>query len=481
MRVNSLVCLVVGLCGLTPAAGGSDLFASGPSGAAPIVWRFVGAFFPYLFTAARCCEDTDRALWQPVRDVWPDLVAPGGWPDQYLVGDDLLVVTPLPRPNPLSGAADLRLWIPPGRWIDWNTGLALDGPAEALLPLAAGELAVFTRAGAIIATPAPTPRSVEGLAPTALHCFRGDRGVARIYRGAGRSADHAGAPCEWTHVAQYAGDGLRRIVIGPTTGRGEALPPQRVWEIRLPDEWPALEVLVNGVTLAPAAAPGRTGWWYDAATFTTVVRVAQQDIREEIAVDVFAADEAMPDAGLTQGLRGFYRTLERAQSELGGRTPPGVEALLRLRDLLATDPNIAISFDRALPQYWYNALIELGQSEMPAAERTRWTLRLLGASIAPGARPGRKPGIYDIAIRIALAAPFGDISELTGRLSCIAVPPPAATPTDAVEFGGLAAGSPVLLSLERATRPGEPAPRFRADVEFTLREFSISVPVEFGL
>jgi hypothetical protein len=273
---------------------------------------------------------------------------------------------------------------------------------------------------------------------------------------------------------------VRRIVIGPTLGPDPRSHIERHYEVRLPDEWPALEVLVDGRTLAPAAAPGRLGWWYDAATFTTVVRVAQRDLRDEIAIDILAADEGMPDAGLSQGLRGFYRIIQRADAEMGARSPPGLEALLRLRALLASDPNIAVSFDRALPHYWYEALRELAQSEMPAAERNRWTMRLLGMSITTAAHPGTVPGTFEIAIRIASSAPFADVSELTGRVTCVSAAAPTVEAFAAREFGGLAAASPVLLTFARPAGLDDPAPRFRADVELTLREFSISLPLEFG-
>lgn len=480
MCANAARCAILLILAAAVESGATLSPTPGWGGTTATTMRLWRKFEPYLAAAARVYRETGQPPWRPVSDVWPGLVAAADWPDEFLVGPDFVVVARLPRPNQLSGMIDVRLWIPPGRWRNWYTGLTLDGPAEALVPVQPGDEALFVRDGAIIPTPPWLTRSTDvDLDTTVLHCLRGDRGAAFLYREA-PPGDPAGAGYEWTPVRQYAGDGVRRIVIGPTVGRDPRSPPERNYEVRLPDEWPALEVLVDGVTLAPAVEPGHVGWWYDAVRLTSVVRLPPVKLGDEITIDVLAGDTGLPDAGLEQGLRGLYRIVDAARRDLGDRAPPGIDALVRLRAALASEPETMVSFDRALPLYWQFGLRELSEMELPAAARYKWTMRLLGLSIAPEARRARDSNSFEIRIRVATVAPFGDISEMTARVSCTAVPPPASSPVAAGDAAGFAAGIPQAIEFSRPAPPGDTPPRFRADVELTVLDFSISLPLEFS-
>lgn len=64
---------------------------------------------------------------------------------QYMLGDALLVAPVLEE-----GAAQVRLWLPEGRWASWWDGAVLEGPAWHSVDAELGEIPVFLRAGALV-------------------------------------------------------------------------------------------------------------------------------------------------------------------------------------------------------------------------------------------------------------------------------------------------------------------------------------------
>jgi alpha-D-xyloside xylohydrolase len=76
---------------------------------------------------------------------------PGSWlvDDEYLFGRDLLV-------GPLFDASRLRrMYLPPGRWIDYQTRRAYEGPGWHMIEAGAIPAVILARRGASIPHVAP--------------------------------------------------------------------------------------------------------------------------------------------------------------------------------------------------------------------------------------------------------------------------------------------------------------------------------------
>ncbi|HWB73994.1 MAG TPA: TIM-barrel domain-containing protein, partial [Nannocystaceae bacterium] len=109
--------------------------------------------FPYLWTHVRAA---DRPIQRALGLAYPELgVHPA---DVYLLGDDLLVA-----PVIEVGATSRTLNVPPGRWIDWWDGTAIEGPIETTVDAPLGKLPLWIRAGGIVPMLRPT---IDSLSPT---------------------------------------------------------------------------------------------------------------------------------------------------------------------------------------------------------------------------------------------------------------------------------------------------------------------------
>lgn len=112
--------------------------------------------FPYLWTHVRALASAGRPIQRALGLAYPELgVHPA---DVYLLGDDLLVA-----PVVEVGATSRTLTVPPGRWIDWWDGSAIEGPVDTTVDAPLGKLPLWIRAGGIVPMLRPT---IDSLSPT---------------------------------------------------------------------------------------------------------------------------------------------------------------------------------------------------------------------------------------------------------------------------------------------------------------------------
>ena len=124
-------------------------------------WRRWAGWHTRLNDYLMAAHDTYRATGRPIMCalelVWPQL---GPVPDQYLLGEDLLVA-PVLTPD----ATSRRVMLPPGRWHDlFDPARSFDGPAEVILDAGPDDMPVLIRSGAVLAL---LPDDVTSLSPYA--------------------------------------------------------------------------------------------------------------------------------------------------------------------------------------------------------------------------------------------------------------------------------------------------------------------------
>jgi len=111
----------------------------------------------YLMAAYETYRATGRPIMCALELEYPDI---GPVPDQYLLGEDLLVA-PVLEP----GCTARRVVLPPGRWADlFDPGRSFTGPAVISVPVGPDDIPVFVRAGAVLAL---LPEDVGSLSPYA--------------------------------------------------------------------------------------------------------------------------------------------------------------------------------------------------------------------------------------------------------------------------------------------------------------------------
>lgn len=205
--------------------------------------RLRGRLVPYTYTAARRAVDTGLPIAGPLYLRWPQRRAAYRNPTQFTYGRDLVVA-------PVTGAgasADVRLWVPPGRWVERSTGRSFRGPGTATVRAPLGRIPVLVRAGAVIPTHPTGARA--GLAPRSrlvLTAYPGARGRGSLYDDAGAGFAHERGRSTRTSFTQRRRDGALELVIGAARGGFRGALPRRTWEVELLDVDRPSTVTVDG-------------------------------------------------------------------------------------------------------------------------------------------------------------------------------------------------------------------------------------------
>lgn len=101
--------------------------------------------FPYLLSEAAQSAETGIPLMRSAAVFTPDDLVARQYPFQYYLGGDLLVA-----PVVEEGAAEWRVWLPEGMWIDFWTREEVPGGQEISRPVPLEEIPVYIRKGAIL-------------------------------------------------------------------------------------------------------------------------------------------------------------------------------------------------------------------------------------------------------------------------------------------------------------------------------------------
>ncbi|WP_129631957.1 TIM-barrel domain-containing protein [Candidatus Oscillochloris fontis] len=214
---------------------------------------------PYLYTLARIHTDRGLAPCRPCYYSWPEEPAAYIAREQYMLGDQILVAPIVHPSDPVSGLAPADVWVPPGVWIERNSGETFHGPAWVRLEAELDTIPQLVPAGAIIPLAPPALRSHQQPADTlTFSIFPGHAGATRIYADAGEGEAYRDGAYEWTPVSmRMAHNGCQmQIEIGPGEGTCPDLPRIRRDHLHLEYVLPADTILVDGVVW--------NDWVYDA-------------------------------------------------------------------------------------------------------------------------------------------------------------------------------------------------------------------------
>lgn len=191
--------------------------------------RLRGSLVPHLYTLARRSHDTGLPMARPMWLGWPGREAAYEHPSQYTLGRDVLVA-PVSQPG---DPAEVTVWFPPGRWVDWFTGERHRGPATEELSVSLDRMPVFVRAGAIVARQPPRRTTPEGpLRSVVVDAYRGD-GRFVLYDDAGSGLDYEAGRFTRTTIKQRRARGRSVVRIGRARGGFPGEPRARRYLVRL--------------------------------------------------------------------------------------------------------------------------------------------------------------------------------------------------------------------------------------------------------
>ncbi len=299
------------------------------------IWAFAPQYFqamraamlfrtslvPYLYTAARHAYDTGVSMLRPLYYGWPDLDAAYTHEGQYMLGPDLMV-SPVTAPaDSATGLATRTTWLPPGDWIEWDSGARLHGPGEVTRTYLLDEIPLFVRAGAVIPMQEPTTRVGNGnQGPRVVTVFPGADGSARLYEDEGNDDGYKEGQDAWTSLSSHWSDEGRtlEVEVGATKGSYPGMRESRGLVIQLPDQLPPASVEADGRGVPQQGGDSIPGWTYDGTHLETVIRLPAASVRQ--ARTVLIRFPAAP-AGLMDGAEGLLHRMAAARSVLEGLWP----------------------------------------------------------------------------------------------------------------------------------------------------------------
>ena len=290
-------------------------------------FHFRYALVPYIYTEARRTYDTGVAFLRPLYYDWPEAEQAYTAKNEYVFGDSM-IVAPVTSPiDKASGLATEKVWLPAGEWIEWNTGRHFTGPIELNRKFSIRETPVYVRAGSIVPmAPKMTYTGEKPVDPLILTVFpqtTGKKSFYTLYEDSGKAREYQTGKATWTDIAASESGGQLVITLAPPRHSYAGMPVQRAYELRLPGDWPAQSVSVNGRPLALTADENKPGWRYEGNTLTTIVRTPRLPVAGVVTIRVNRSNELVARRAELDGFAGAMTRLRETYDSLNETWPLG--------------------------------------------------------------------------------------------------------------------------------------------------------------
>lgn len=268
---------------------------------------------PYLYSLAHEAFLTSKPLCRPMYLEYPTLSEAYANPQQYLLGANLLVA-PITRPAGAEGYATQTVWLPPGLWYDYWTEEAYEGPQTLLYRADISTIPLFVKAGALLPTQPVTQTLEEATGrELTLDAWLGKAGDFTLYEDDGKTLAYQEGFYARTPFEVRLEAGTATVKLGPTTGKYEGAPQERVYTLRLHGVMKPGEVRLGGKSLAQSeTAPG---WQHDAGKWILTVRLPEQAVAKGATLTVSGLPDEARLSRLLQ-LRQYASRTERAANQL---------------------------------------------------------------------------------------------------------------------------------------------------------------------
>ena len=253
------------------------------------------ALAPYIYTMARKAYDEGISLCRPMYYEWPEASEAYAFRNQYLFGDDILVA-PVTAPGK-EGYATVKVWLPEGKWYEWQTGTMLDGGRTVERTFALDEYPVYVRAGAILPMYGDTVKNLNANdEEILLTLFPGGSGEFSLYEDNGDDKRYA-AEFARTHLKSVRDGNLLTVTVGKRTGAYRGMPAERKFSVK---------VLASAAPVDGAKAD----WTYLGEEFALVVEIPRTDCAAEKVVCIRYEDAEVDFNGVPAAARRMARAME---------------------------------------------------------------------------------------------------------------------------------------------------------------------------
>ena len=257
------------------------------------------ALAPYIYTMARKAYDEGISLCRPMYYEWPEASEAYAFRNQYLFGDDILVA-PVTAPGK-EGYATVQVWLPEGKWYEWQTGTMLDGGRIVERTFALDEYPVYVRAGAILPMYGDTVKNLNANdEEILLTLFPGGSGEFSLYEDNGDDKRYA-AEFARTHLKSVRDGNLLTVTVGKRTGAYRGMPAERKFSVKVLASAAPVSVTVDGA---------KADWTYLGEEFALVVEIPRTDCAAEKVVRIRYEDAEVDFNGVPAAARRMARAME---------------------------------------------------------------------------------------------------------------------------------------------------------------------------
>ncbi len=280
---------------------------------------------PYIYTEARRTYDTGVAFVHPLYYDWPEAAEAYAFSGEYTFGDSLIVAPVTSPVDTATGLAKERVWLPPGDWVEWQSGLRFTGPVELQRSFDISEIPIYAKAGAIIPlAPKISYTGEKPLDPLKLRIFPSVPASGSdytLYEDAGNDREYRAGRATYTHVHAAEHAGVLTITVSPAKGSYSGQLKQRALELQLPGDWPPRRVSVNGIAVPMEHSEGKPGWRFEGNTLTTIIPVGTHATTRPVIIRVERSAELVARRSDLNGFAGRMERLRLVREILQGNFP----------------------------------------------------------------------------------------------------------------------------------------------------------------
>ena len=308
------------------------------------------AMLPYIYTEARRTYDTGLAFLHPLYYEWPEAEEAYSSKNEYMFGEEMFVDPVVAPGDTVTGLVEESVWIPPGEWIEAETGRHFHGPGNVKRNFSIRQVPVYVRAGAIVPMAPPmlysSQRPLDPLIVKVYPLADGQTSEYTLYEDAGNTRAYQQGQAAWTKLTAHEKRGELTIDIAPVKGAYPGMLSRRRYEMLLPGDWPPQSVSVNGKALFYTVGTASPGWHFEGNTLTTVITLPAYPVTENVSVVVRRSSDLVARRAELDGFAGAMTRLREAYDTLNqtwpiGWSPDNLVNAMQTGDRLSYDPRLA--------------------------------------------------------------------------------------------------------------------------------------------
>lgn len=255
------------------------------------------ALVPYIYTMARKTYEEGLSLCRPLYYDYPEVRESYEFKEEYMFGDHMLIAPVTDEVNPNDGYATVKVWLPAGEWLEYETGKMLQGGRIYERRFTMDEYPVYIKAGSII----PYFGKLKNLSGTnqavTVRVFPGgENGFFKLYEDNGEDknyvTEYATTPLSYTREGNKLS-----VTIGPRKGQYKDMPVQRQYYMALPCQKAPVSISCQGKELP---------FTYDGMNLETTIDLGMVDCASGVTVDI----EMPADYVLVDGVKADFRHIQ---------------------------------------------------------------------------------------------------------------------------------------------------------------------------